>query len=187
MSEKSLKLTAYFGERQRALGNPRRFLADEMLDLFGARSVATSVMMRGVASFGPTGGLHSDVSLSLSEDPPVTIVAVDVESKIRGLVNDVTEITGHGLVTLERARLITRDSGTDALSEIDSRTGDAAKLTIYVGRQVRVAARRPTWPSVRCCTATDSPEPQYFSAWTAPRTVSASGPGSSAATSTCRR
>lgn len=53
MSEKSLKLTAYFGERQRALGKPRRFLADEMLDLFGARGVATSVMMRGVASFGP--------------------------------------------------------------------------------------------------------------------------------------
>lgn len=139
MSEKSLKLTAYFGERQRAVGKPRRFLADEMLDLFGTRGVATSVMMRGVASFGPTGGLHSDVSLSLSEDPPVTIAAVDVESKIRGLVDDVTAMTGHGLVTLERARLITRDSGTDALSEIDSRTGDAAKLTIYVGRQVRVA------------------------------------------------
>lgn len=141
MSEKSLKLTAYFGERQRAVGKPRRFLADEMLDLFGSLGVATSVMMRGVASFGPTGGLHSDVSLSLSEDPPVTIAAVDVESKIRDLVNDVTAMTGHGLVTLERARLVTRDSGTDALSEIDSRTGDAAKLTIYVGRQVRVAGK----------------------------------------------
>lgn len=141
MSEKSLKLTAYFGERQRVVDKPRRFLADDMLDLFGARGVATSVMMRGVASFGPTGGLHSDVSLSLSEDPPVTIVAVDVESKIRALVDDVTAMTGHGLVTLERARLITRDSGTDALSEIDSRTGDAAKLTIYVGRQVRVAGK----------------------------------------------
>jgi PII-like signaling protein len=141
MSEQSLKLTAYFGERQRCVGKPRRFLADEMLDLFGARGVATSVMMRGIASFGPSGDLHSDRSLSLSEDPPVTIVAVDVESKIRALVDNVTAITGHGLVTLERARLITKDSGTDALSDIDSRTGDAAKLTIYVGRQVRVAGR----------------------------------------------
>jgi PII-like signaling protein len=141
MSEKSLKLTAYFGERQRAVGKPRRFLADEMLDLFGARGVATSVMMRGVASFGPTGGLHSDVSLSLSEDPPVTIAAVDVEAKIRELVDEVTAMTGHGLVTLERARLITRGSGTDAFSNIDSRTGDAAKLTIYVGRQVRAAGK----------------------------------------------
>ncbi len=47
-------------------------------------------------------------------------------------------MTGRGLVTLERARLVTKDSGTDAFSEIDSRTGDAAKMTVYVGRQVRV-------------------------------------------------
>lgn len=138
MSEQSLKLTAYFGERQRAVGEPRRFLADGMLDLFGARGVATSVMLRGIASFGPKGDLRTDQSLSLSEDPPVTIAAVDVESKIRPLVDEVAAMTGRGMMTLERARLITGDSGTDALSEIDSRTGDAAKLTIYVGRQVRV-------------------------------------------------
>lgn len=141
MSEQSMKLTAYFGERQRAVGEPRRFLADGMLDLFGARGVATSVMLRGIASFGPKGDLRTDQSLSLSEDPPVTIAAVDVESKIRPLVDEVAAMTGRGMVTLERARLITRDSGTDALSEIDSRTGDAAKLTIYVGRQVRVAGK----------------------------------------------
>ncbi|OBK28901.1 hypothetical protein A5634_19905 [Mycobacterium asiaticum] len=141
MSEQSLKLTAYFGERQRAVGAPRRFLADSMLDLFGARGVASSVMMRGVASFGPKGDLRSDRSLSLSEDPPVAIVAVDVESKIRPVIDEVTAMTGRGLVTLERARLITRDSGTDSLSDIDSRTGDAAKLTIYVGRQVQMTGK----------------------------------------------
>ncbi|OBK13326.1 DUF190 domain-containing protein [Mycobacterium asiaticum] len=141
MSEQSLKLTAYFGERQRCVGEPRRFLADAMLDLFGARGVATSVMMRGIASFGPKGDLRTDRSLSLSEDPPATIAAVDVESKIRSLVDDVTAMTGRGLVTLERARLITSASGTDTLNDIDSRTGDAAKLTIYVGRQVRIAGR----------------------------------------------
>lgn len=141
MSEQSVKLTAYFGERQRAAGEPRRFLADGMLDLFGSHGIATSVMMRGITSFGPKGELRSDQSLSLSEDPPVTIVAVDVESKIRTLVDDVAAMTGRGLVTLERARLVTRDSGTDALTDIDSRTGDAAKLTIYVGRQVRVAGK----------------------------------------------
>lgn len=139
MSEHSLKLTAYFGERQRTVGQPRQFLADTMLDLFGARGVAASVMMRGIASFGPKGDLRSDRSLSLSEDPPVTIAAVDVESKIRTLVDDVTAMTGTGLVTLERARLVTRDGGIEQLSEIDRRTGDATKLTIYVGRQVKVS------------------------------------------------
>ena len=51
MNQTCLKLTAYFGERQRAVDDSARFLADEMLDLFGTRDVATSVMLRGIASF----------------------------------------------------------------------------------------------------------------------------------------
>lgn len=73
MNEPCLKLTAYFGERQRAVsdGTARGFLADAMLNLFGEREVATSVMLRGIASFGPRQVLRTDESLSLSEDPPV--------------------------------------------------------------------------------------------------------------------
>jgi PII-like signaling protein len=141
MNQPCLKLTAYFGERQRAVGPGSRFLADAMFDLFGSSDVATSVMLRGIASFGPSHELHSDVSLSLSEDPAVAIAAVDVEPKIRSLVDDVAAMTDSGLVTLERARLVTRQLGTDALRDIDSHNGDAAKLTVYVGRQERIAGR----------------------------------------------
>jgi PII-like signaling protein len=70
-------------------------LADAMPDLFDTRELATSVMLRGIASFGPRQVLRTDESLSLSEDPPVTIAAVDVESKIGALVDDVGAITGH--------------------------------------------------------------------------------------------
>jgi PII-like signaling protein len=140
-----LKLTAYFAERQRAVGDGKRFLADSMLDLFGASGVATSVMLRGIASFGPSHELRSDVSLSLSEDPAVAIAAVDVESKIRSLVDDVIAMTGSGLVTLERARLVSRQLGTDALRDFDNHNGghswDSAKLTVYVGRQERVGGK----------------------------------------------
>lgn len=108
MNEQCLKLTAYFGERQRAVGGAGRFLADAMLDLFGSHNVATSVMLRGTTSFGPKHEFRCDQSLSLSEDPPVTVAAVDIESKIRSLVDDVTAMTDRGLVTLERARLVTR-------------------------------------------------------------------------------
>ncbi|MEB3982005.1 DUF190 domain-containing protein [Mycobacterium sp. 663a-19] len=139
MSQPCLKLTAYFGERQRTVADSARFLADEMLDLFGASDVATSVMLRGIASFGPSHTLRSDVSLSLSEDPAVAIAAVDVEPKIRSLVDDVAAMTGRGLVTLERARLVT---GAGALDDVDGHDGDAAKLTVYVGRQERIAGRR---------------------------------------------
>jgi PII-like signaling protein len=140
-----LKLTAYFGERQRTMGHGGRFLADTMLDLFGATGVATSVMLRGIASFGPRHELRSDISLSLSEDPAVTVAAVDVEAKIRSLLDDVAAMTGRGLVTLERARLVSRQVGTDAVRDLqslkDGHNGDAAKLTVYVGRRERIAAK----------------------------------------------
>jgi PII-like signaling protein len=139
MNQPALKLTTYFGERQRAISDTsdtaaqQGFLADAMLQLFGTREVATSVMLRGIASFGMRHVLRTDESLSLSEDPPVAIAAVDVESKISGLVDDVIAMTGRGLVTLERARLV----GADTVLDADNR--DASKLTIYIGRQERVA------------------------------------------------
>jgi PII-like signaling protein len=141
MNQPCLKLTAYFGERQRAVGDGARFLADTMLDLFGSSDVATSVMLRGIASFGRRHELRSDISLSLSEDPAVAVAAVDVEPKIRSLVDDVAAMTDRGLLTLERARLVTRQRGTGALSDFDGHKGDAAKLTVYVGRQERVAGK----------------------------------------------
>ena len=36
MNQPCLKLTAYFGERQRAVGNDARFLADALFDVFGS-------------------------------------------------------------------------------------------------------------------------------------------------------
>jgi len=141
MNQPCLKLTAYFGERQRAVGNDARFLADALFDVFGSNDVAASVMLRGIASFGSSHELRTDVSLSLSEDPAVAIAAVDVEPKIRSLVDEVAGMTDRGLVTLERARLVTRQTGTGAFDSFDSHNGDAAKLTIYVGRQERVAGK----------------------------------------------
>jgi PII-like signaling protein len=135
VNQPCLKLTTYFGERQRVITDHVRrpgFLADAMLDLFDTREIAASVMLRGIASFGPRHVLRTDESLSLSEDPPVAIAAVDVESKISGLADEVVAMTGHGLVTLERARLV---GGGDLL---DVGADDAVKLTVYVGRQERI-------------------------------------------------
>jgi PII-like signaling protein len=143
VNQPCLKLTTYFAERQRAAGGRRGFLADAMLDLFGASDVAASVMLRGIASFGAKHELRSDVSLSLSEDPAVAVAAVDVESKIRSLVGDVDAMTGSGLLTLERARLITAPdaNGLDFDGDNDGQSGDGAKLTVYVGRQERIGGK----------------------------------------------
>jgi PII-like signaling protein len=122
-----LKLTTYFGERLRS---EDRFLADALLDLYGRSAVATSVMLRGIASFGPHHQLRSDQLLSMSEDPPIAVAAVDTADVIAPLADQVVAMTSRGLVTLERARM---SGGTAAAPP------DASKLTVYLGRQDRVA------------------------------------------------
>ncbi len=132
MNEDCLKLTAYFGERQRS-GNA--FLADALLDLYGDREVATSILLRGVGGFGLRHHLRTDQSLSLSEDPPVAAIAVDSRAKIDALLGDVLKIKRRGVLTLERSRMLREEIGTVTLPE---NLHEATKLTIYVGRQERV-------------------------------------------------
>jgi PII-like signaling protein len=123
-----VKLTACFAERERVGG---RFLAEGILDLFAGRAVATSVMTRGIASFGPRGVVRSDASLSLSEDLPVAITAIDSPERIAAVVDDVVTMTPRGLITMERGRIPTGDIGSPA--------GDATQITLLLGRQQRIA------------------------------------------------
>ena len=49
MNEDCLKLTIYFGERDRANG---RFLADALLDVYERHGLQMSVLLRGTEGFG---------------------------------------------------------------------------------------------------------------------------------------
>jgi PII-like signaling protein len=129
-----LTLTTYFAERQRHQG---RFLSDALLDAYAESAVATSVVLRGISSFGPHHELRSDQSLSLSEDAPIAVAAVDTADKMAGLAEQVAAMTSRGLLTLERARL----------ADPSNTPTDITKLTIYVGRQDR-ADGRPAYRTV---------------------------------------
>lgn len=132
MNADALKLTSYFGERQRT-GD--RFAADALLELYGRRQVATSVLLRGVEGFGARQRLRTDRSLSLSEDLPLIAIAVDTPSRIEELVDPTARLTRTGLVTMERARLLTDEIEPVRLREA---LHEETKLTIYLGRQERV-------------------------------------------------
>jgi PII-like signaling protein len=125
-----LKLTSYFGERQRAGG---QFVADALAGLYGRNQVAASILLRGAEGFGLKHRLRTDLSLSLSEDLPLTVIAVDERARIEALAPEAVTLTGSGLVTLERARLLTGDLNGEAAGG----NGGSAKLTIYLGRQER--------------------------------------------------
>jgi PII-like signaling protein len=145
MSEDCLKLTSYFGERQRAEG---RFTADALLDLYGQHRIATSILLRGTEGFGASHRPRTDRSLSLSEDLPLIAVAVDTRSRIEAVLDPTTGLIRSGLVTLERARLLTgatlagEDSREGPHAELPGAVNGAVheetKLTIYLGRQERV-------------------------------------------------
>lgn len=131
MDEDCLKLSAYLAERRRT---GEGFVSDVLLNLYQQHRIASSVVLRGIGGFGTGRHLRTDESLTLSEDPPVVIVAVDTRKSIEALIDPVLAIKQRGLVTLERARLLRQDV---RLPELPDDLREAVKLTIYLGRKER--------------------------------------------------
>ena len=137
MSADCIKLTSYFSERHRVGG---RFVADALLDLYGSHEIAVSILLRGTEGFGLKHHLRTDRSLTLSEDLPLTAIAVDSRPRIEAVLGPTLELNRPGLVTLERARLLTGTrlpAGTRLATGPGARPGES-KLTVYLGRQERV-------------------------------------------------
>ncbi|MGH2947393.1 MAG: DUF190 domain-containing protein [Solirubrobacteraceae bacterium] len=134
MNEDCLKLTTYFGERDRA---DHGFLADALMDCYARHEFQTSLILRGVEGFGVKHHLRTDRLLTLSEDLPMVSVAVDARDRIQAGVPEVVQYSGDGLITLERARMLA--DGLDPV-ELPEDLHEATKLTVYVGRGERIGA-----------------------------------------------
>ncbi len=157
MNVDCIKLTSYFGERHRAGG---RFVADALLDLYGRHEIAASILLRGTEGFGLKHHLRTDRTLTLSEDLPLTAIAVDSRPRIEAVLGPTLELNRPGLVTLERARLLTgpgfaeggftAEAGFAAGAGLRAAPSDLpgeSKLTVYLGRQERVG-RVPAFVAV---------------------------------------
>jgi PII-like signaling protein len=143
MIEDGLRLSVYFGERDRV---GARLLADALLDVFAACGVRSSILLRGVEGFGIKHRLASERLLTLSEDLPLIALAVDSQPRIEAVLEQARAISAHGLITLERARLL---SGPVAETDV-SPGADAVKLTVYLGRHERVGSRPAHMAVVEC-------------------------------------
>jgi PII-like signaling protein len=135
VNEDCLKLTTYFGERDRS-GD--RFLADALLDVYGRHELEVSLLLRGAQGFGLKQHVRTDRLLTLSEDLALVSVAVDRRRRIEAALPEVMALKRSGLVTLERARLLT---GELRPVELPEALHEATKLTVYVGRRERVHGR----------------------------------------------
>ena len=134
MNDDCLKLTTYFGERERT---PNGLLADELLALYGRERLQASVLLRGAEGFGAHHSRRTDRLLTLSEDLPVVSVAIDRRACIEALLEPVLALQRRGLLTLERARLAT--DSVLAPSAPRERPPAETKLTLYLGRRQRIA------------------------------------------------
>ena len=135
MTHDCLKLTTYCAERDRA-GD--RFVPDALLELYAAHGFEASVLLRGAEGFGKRDRLQTQRLLTLAEDLPAVTVAVDTRERIQAALPEVETLMAHGLVTVERARMIAGGADPAPRSEeLDPQT----KLTVYCGRQERSRGR----------------------------------------------
>jgi PII-like signaling protein len=147
VNEDCLKLTSYFGERHRCGGE---FVADALIEEYGRHEIAASILLRGAEGFGLRHHLRTDQSLTLSEDLPLVAIAVDSRPRIEAVLERTLELNRPGLVTLERARLLSGEITPVTLSEggrVGEELHEATKLTVYLGRQER-AYRMPAFMAV---------------------------------------
>jgi PII-like signaling protein len=131
VSERAIKLTTYFSERDRHRG---AFVADALFDVYERHRIHTSVLLRGSEGFGRA-TRNTDRSLTLSEALPLAAVAVDRPRRIERALAAVTEVVRHGVITLERALLV--DSGDTGRLRLEVRRPEMLKLTVYGGRSIR--------------------------------------------------
>ncbi|MGD0703672.1 MAG: DUF190 domain-containing protein [Trebonia sp.] len=130
MDQDAVILTSYFRERHRA-GRP----GGTLIDLYGRRCVAASILLRGIEGYGPgqpDGGIRAR---PLPEHPSLTAVAVDTRPRIYAMLDEVVRLAQPQLITLERARLLSAEIEPLWLTEPPA---EATRLTIYCGYADRV-------------------------------------------------
>jgi PII-like signaling protein len=132
VDEDATVMTCYFRERHR---DSARFPAGELIDLCERRSVAASVLLRGIEGHGPGQPPGAGRALPLPEHPSLTAVAVDTGPRIDAVLDEVTRLARPQLITLERARLLSGE--IDSLWLGDSAT-EATRLTVYCAHADRV-------------------------------------------------
>jgi PII-like signaling protein len=115
------KLTVLFGESDRVGG---RLLSDELMRECAARSIHASILLRAAEGFGIKHQLHTERLLTLSEELPLAVVAIDDPEAIQALADRIVPLVPGGLVTIEGASPANGTADTESV-----------KLTIVASRE----------------------------------------------------
>ena len=96
-------LRIFVGESDRWKGKP---LFDAIIQEARSRGLAGATAFRGFEGFGAHSRIHTSRILRLSEDLPILIEIVDAEDKIQGFLPVLDDMVQEGLVTVEKATVI---------------------------------------------------------------------------------
>lgn len=98
-----LLVRIYLGESDTWKGRP---LYQAIVERLRERGLSGATVLRGIEGFGAKQHLHSTRILSLSEDLPILVEAVDTEERIRAILPELDEMLADGLITLEKVEVI---------------------------------------------------------------------------------
>jgi hypothetical protein len=101
-------LRIFFGEDDMAGRQP---LYEAIVLKAREMHLAGATVLRGPMGFGRSSRLHTTKVLRLSEDLPIIIEIVDAEEKITAFLPELEKLTGSGLVTLEKVKVLRYGDG----------------------------------------------------------------------------
>jgi uncharacterized protein len=107
--KESLLLRVFIGESDRWHRQP---LYEAIVLKARECHLAGATVLRGSMGFGKTSRLHTSKILRLSGDLPLIIEIVDSEEKINAFLPILDGMMGGGLVTLEKARVLSYRTGS---------------------------------------------------------------------------
>ncbi len=97
-------LRILIGENDRWHGKP---LYEAIVSRAREAGLAGATVLRGLMGFGAASRIHTAKVLRLSEDLPIVVEIVDRSERIAEFLPVLDEMVVDGLVTLERAQVIT--------------------------------------------------------------------------------
>jgi len=97
-------LRIFIGENDRWHGKP---LYEAIVSRAREAGLAGATVLRGLMGYGAASRIHTAKVLRLSEDLPIVVEIVDRSDRIAAFLPALDEMVVDGLVTLERAQVIT--------------------------------------------------------------------------------
>jgi uncharacterized protein len=95
----------FVGENEKHQGTP---LYEAIVQAARKHDLAGATVLQGVMGYRGEEPIHTAKILRLSEQLPMVVEIVDTAEKVQSFLPTLAGLVGHGLVTIERVRILAR-------------------------------------------------------------------------------